>query len=79
MNIQTSYNVMWTATDQDTYDGAEDSNCPIGHGRTEREAINHLVEQLVDQGYSEGWDAAFKEAVAVVARAAPSQSRATER
>lgn len=36
----------WSAVDDDTYDGAEDSHCPIGHGATEQEAINDLKEQL---------------------------------
>ena len=63
MKIETSYNFMWTAIDADTYDGAEDSNCPIGHGRTEREAINELVEQLLDAAFTEGWKAAVKESM----------------
>lgn len=57
MNIVTSYDfppipirsMDWSATDQDTYDGADDSNCPIGRGPTERAAINDLVEQLVER------------------------------
>lgn len=36
----------WSAVDADTYDGAEDSNCPIGHGATEAEAIADLMEQI---------------------------------
>jgi hypothetical protein len=35
----------WSAV-TDNYDGAEDSHCPIGHGRTEAEAIADLLEQL---------------------------------
>lgn len=31
----------WTATFDD-YDGAPDSNCPVGHGATEAEAIADL-------------------------------------
>lgn len=38
----------WSAIDDDTYDGAEDSHCPIGRGRTEQEAIDDLLEQLDD-------------------------------
>lgn len=41
--IVTSYNVMWTAVRED-YCGAEDSNCPIGSGRTEAAAIADLIE-----------------------------------
>jgi hypothetical protein len=54
MNIQTSFNVFWAAVDQDTYDGAEDSHCPVGRGATEREAINDLVEQLIEEEASGG-------------------------
>jgi hypothetical protein len=39
----------WSAWDLDTYDGAEDSHCPVGSGSTEIEAINDLVEQIVDR------------------------------
>jgi hypothetical protein len=38
----------WSAVDDDTYDGAEDSHCPIGHGATEQEAIADLLDQLED-------------------------------
>lgn len=38
----------WVATDDDTYDGAEDSHCPIGFGATEQEAIDDLISQLED-------------------------------
>jgi hypothetical protein len=37
----------WSAIFDD-YDGAEDSNCPIGHGATEKEAIRDLIEQVED-------------------------------
>ena len=37
----------WVAVTDD-YDGAEDSHCPIGWGRTEAEAIADLMEQLED-------------------------------
>jgi hypothetical protein len=55
MHIVTTYvyppiperNMDWSAIDQDTYDGAEDSHCPVGRGATERAAINDLVEQLL--------------------------------
>ena len=38
----------WTAIDDDTYDGADDSRTrhQIGHGSTEQEAINDLIKQM---------------------------------
>ncbi len=50
MNIRTSEDVTgfappdskWVAVDNDTYDGP---GCPIGRGATEREAIDDLLEQ----------------------------------
>jgi hypothetical protein len=36
----------WSAIDDDTYDGADDSSCPIGHGATEQDAIDDLLDQL---------------------------------
>lgn len=36
----------WTAVDSDTYDGADDSNCPIGFGATEQEAIDDLKDAM---------------------------------
>ena len=41
----------WSAIDDDTYDGAEDSCCPVGHGATEQEAIDDLLDQLTDGEY----------------------------
>lgn len=38
----------FSAIDEDTYDGAPDSNCPIGRGRTEAEAVRDLAVQSVD-------------------------------
>ena len=38
----------WSAIDDDTYDGAEDSHCPIGWGRTEEEAIADLMQQILE-------------------------------
>jgi hypothetical protein len=35
----------WSAIDDDTYDGTDDSHCPIGRGATEQEAIDDLLEQ----------------------------------
>ena len=36
----------WSAIDDNTYDGADDSNCPIGRGETREEAINDLLSQI---------------------------------
>lgn len=38
----------WTAVDEDTYDGAEDSATrnQIGHGPTELDAISDLLERI---------------------------------
>ena len=36
----------WHAWDDDTYDGAEDSRSPMGWGRTEKQAIDDLKEQI---------------------------------
>jgi len=38
----------WCAV-TDNYDGAEDSHCPIGYGRTEEEAIADLLEQIEER------------------------------
>ncbi len=35
----------WRAV-TDNYDGAPDSHCPVGYGRTEQEAIDDLKQQL---------------------------------
>ena len=56
MKIRTTYvfppipnrSMDWLAIDDDTYDGAPDSHCPIGYGATEQEAIDDLLEQLED-------------------------------
>lgn len=37
----------WSAV-TDSYDGAPDSHCPIGHGRTEQDAIDDLVAAIED-------------------------------
>lgn len=39
----------WSAIDDSTYDGAPDSHCPIGRGRTEAEAIADLKEQIEER------------------------------
>ena len=36
----------WCAYDEDTYDGAEDSECVMGWGATEQEAIDDLLGML---------------------------------
>jgi hypothetical protein len=36
-------NFDWQAV-YDDYDGAEDSHCPIGHGRTEADAVLDLID-----------------------------------
>lgn len=56
MKIRTTYeyppipdrSMDWSAIDDDTYDGAEDSHCPIGRGATEAEAIADLKQQIED-------------------------------
>ena len=50
MKIKTSFdyppipirNFDWSAWDDETYDG---EGCPMGHGKTEQEAIADLLEQ----------------------------------
>ena len=37
----------WCAVDDDTYDGAPDSNCPVGYGATKEEAIEDLRNRLL--------------------------------
>jgi len=39
---------LWSAIDADTYDGAEDSHCPIGYGDTPEEAEADLLNQILD-------------------------------
>jgi hypothetical protein len=36
----------WSAVDEETYDGADDSNCPIGRGPTEEAAVADLLALL---------------------------------
>ena len=48
MNIRTDGARNGTAVDDDTYDGAEDSRSPMGWGRTEKQAIDDLKEQIHD-------------------------------
>ena len=53
MKIATTYNPKpipdrrydWEAIDSDTYEGG----CPIGHGRTEGEAVADLMDQLGEE------------------------------
>lgn len=42
--IDTSFNVYWTAVFKDEYCGCGTCHSPIGHGRTEQEAIQDLLE-----------------------------------
>ena len=56
MRISTDCNYgHWTAVDSDTYDCDWDSergyfsNCPMGHGKTEQEAIADLIAQIEEQ------------------------------
>lgn len=61
MKISTSYDYPpipcrsfdWSAIDSDSYDGTEDDphRHQIGRGATERDAVNDLVEILLDAGY----------------------------
>jgi len=54
MKIRTSYWAKpipirafdWSAVDDGTCDGAEESHCPIGYGATERDAIDDLKRQI---------------------------------
>jgi hypothetical protein len=51
MNIRTEMYLTpkgpeWTAVDDDTYDGAEDSRSPMGWGNTEKQAIDDLKEKI---------------------------------
>lgn len=42
----------WSAVTDD-YDGADDSNCPIGYGATEQQAIDDLIMQIEDEAESD--------------------------
>lgn len=44
-------NFDWSAIDDDTYDGAEDSHCPIGRGATEIDAIRDLLDQIEERAH----------------------------
>lgn len=39
----------WSAIDDDTYDGAPDSHCPIGYGPTEQTAIDELLTLIAER------------------------------
>lgn len=58
MKIQTSSPLpgIWQAIDADTYDDATDAKpqC-IGHGSTEREAIEDLAQAIDEAAYDRGW------------------------
>lgn len=38
----------WSAVTEDA-DGAPDASCPIGHGRTEAEAVADLLQKIEDR------------------------------
>jgi hypothetical protein len=40
--------VVWTAIDSGSYDGADDAHSPVGWGNSERDAVDDLVEQIVE-------------------------------
>jgi hypothetical protein len=41
----------WAAIDADTYDRAENSDCPVGYGATEQEAVDDLPAQGILRTY----------------------------
>ena len=45
---------LWAAIFADSYDGAEDSHCPMGFGKTEDEAVADLIEMADPQREPEG-------------------------
>jgi len=57
MKVKTEYvfppipsrNFDWSAIDEDTYDGAPDSHCPLGSGDTEQDAIDDLLQQMKER------------------------------
>lgn len=52
----------WSAVTDD-YDWAPDGkDHPIGRGRTEQDAINDLVEQLVTEAFEDGYMTALRDA-----------------
>ena len=58
MNIRTEmymapWGQEWTAIDDDTYDGAEDSHSPMGWGRTEKQAIDDLKDRIRERNLDE--------------------------
>lgn len=50
----------WCAWDEDTYDGAEDSNCVVGWGATEEEARKDFMELWQDREEQRELDRAQK-------------------
>jgi hypothetical protein len=50
----------WSAIDEETYDGAEDSKTrfEIGYGKTERSAVEDLLDRIDERDVSAG-DPAF--------------------
>lgn len=54
MNIKTqeSWPARWLAYDDDSYDGPGSA---LGHGQSEQEAIEDLMEQLIERGIESDW------------------------
>lgn len=46
-NLTPNTRGVWTAIDDDTYDGQPGD--PMGHGFTEQEAIDDLLDQMADR------------------------------
>jgi hypothetical protein len=40
----------WRVVDQNSYDGAPDGNDQMGHGNSKMDAVNSLLDQLVQDG-----------------------------
>ena len=51
MKIETDSSTLWSAWNAE--DDPDETRL-TGHGRTEREAINNLVEQLVERAFEQG-------------------------
>ena len=53
MKIHTDnpYRDIWTAIDYENYE----PGYPMGHGKSEEEAVNDLIDQLVNLAYEKGW------------------------
>ena len=49
IRLDEPYRGYWYAYDDQTYDGAPDSNSPQGRGKTKWEAIRDLIDQMEDR------------------------------